>query len=580
MDEDQEYKTLTIFSYFRHHLFLILMKIKYCLLLTILLVIQSISPLHAQTTEGRDFWVSFGKNFHNEIDANDQVDLYIRIVNGNQSATDVELYFTDIGSSESFTIPAQQVFTYKLIYTQSLAVYNSTTGKSNRSIHITSTERVSVYAMNQAYQTTDATNLYPVTAFGTEYYHMSYTPYSPFLDAYLVIATENNTNIYHNGGSTPIETLNAGQVYYKTSTTDMTGDRISSDKPVAFFASCQYALIPAGFNSADCLFQQLAPVHTWGKNFFVPVSDPRLDNYPTTKDRVRIVASQNNTTINQMGATLITNSGGQTNYVINAGQFIELEVVQSNYGCYIQANKPIGVCTYLTGNMYNGNGVSDPAQAWIPAIEQMVTEAKVAPFFPSGSTHLSYHGFLIITPTDTKNYTMISVGGGAYAYLTIGTWQDNPHASMSYFTLDIDSYGGGDVNFNFNNPNGLFIMGYGIGSAESYYYLAGSAMRDLDAAFYANDVYFQDLPNTTFCDKNVHFQAEIEDFNAEQDSIKWYIENVEYEPASGQSTWNKDFETGKYHITMWVRFANGVILSKSGILNVRVFWTKIKNLRH
>jgi hypothetical protein len=35
-------------------------------------------------------------------------------------------------------------------------------------------------------------------------------------------------------------------------------------------------------------------------------------------------------------------------------------------------------------------------------------------------------------------------------------------------------------------------------------------MRDLDAAFYANDIHFQDLKDNYFCDSLVNFRAEIE----------------------------------------------------------------------
>ena len=100
------------------------------------------------------------------------------------------------------------------------------------------------------------------------------------------------------------------------------------------------------------------------------------------------------------------------------------------------------------------------------------------------------------------------------------------------------------------------------------------------AAFYANNVHYENLPDTTFCDKQVHFQAMIDGFNAAQDSIKWYIEDTEYEPARGNLIWNKDFETGEYNITMWIHFQNGEIISVPSTLNVRVFWTKIKNIRH
>jgi hypothetical protein len=47
------------------------------------------------------------------------------------------------------------------------------------------------------------------------------------------------------------------------------------------------------------LYQQLAPVNTWDKTFFVPVAE-------IEKDIVRIVASKSGTNINQRGGTIRT----------------------------------------------------------------------------------------------------------------------------------------------------------------------------------------------------------------------------------------------------------------------------------
>jgi hypothetical protein len=99
-------------------------------------------------------------------------------------------------------------------------------------------------------------------------------------------------------------------------------------------------------------------------------------------------------------------------------------------------------------------------------------------------------------------------------------------------------------------------------------------------AFYANNVHHLILPDTTFCDKNVYFRAEIEDFNTAQDSIKWYINGTEYEPARGLLEWSKDFETGVYPIEMWVRFANGETATLPSTLKMEVFWIKIRNVRY
>ena len=100
--------------------------------------------------------------------------------------------------------------------------------------------------------------------------------------------------------------------------------------------------------------------------------------------------------------------------------------------------------------------------------------------------------------------------------------------------------------------------------------------------FYANNVFYEDLNDTTFCDKLVNFQAEVAGFNAAPDSIKWFFDDVEYVDARDLLQWSKTFDPGAHNILveMQVFFDNGETLSKSGTLHVRVFWTKMKNIRH
>ena len=382
---------------------------------------MSVSAINAQDTKGTDFWLTFGRN-SNKI--YNEVDLQIRIVGGDVK-THVILEFTGLSApNDEFDVSPQQVYTYPLSPAQKQAVYNEIADKSNKSIHVTSDNAITAYAVNLCESTTDATNILPITALGTEYYHISYTPLSTRLDAYAVVATENDTEIFYNGSK--VETLNTGQVYYYTSSSDMTGAHITStpDKPIAFFAVTQGAQIPAGYVSIDCLFQQLAPVHTWGYNFFVPVSH-------LGKDIVRIVASKDNTKIDQWGGTMLYPTGGQTGYIIDAGQFIELEVSLANDGCYIEADKPIGVCTYLTSIQYTGLGISDPSQAWLPAIEQTAPNALIAPFISAGSV-INQHYAIVMAPAGAALNTEVSIGGGTPISLLGETWYNNSDAKMSF----------------------------------------------------------------------------------------------------------------------------------------------------
>jgi hypothetical protein len=522
------------------------------------ILLLGVFSARAQNTNGTDFWVTFGLN---PAEAKSNPNLRIRIVS-NEKPVKGSIYFTAAGTTIAINIPAQTVKTFDLIPEEVLYAYNTVQGKSNLRIHITTDTSVMVYVMNQNNLSTDATNLLPVPALGTEYYHISYQPfeYGEQLDAYAVIAIEDNTKFYHDG--IYIETLNTGQVYYKTNKLDMTGRHITSDKPVAFFALNQGPVIPISLCNPDCLMQQLPPVNTWGKTFFVPVTIAQ-------NEIVRIVVSQNNTNITQLvGGTLRTVQGAQMSLNnLQAGEFLELDILLIDNGCYIEADKPIGVCTYITVPEYvAGRTVGDPSQCWVPAIEQSVTQALLTSFVPNqNNTAINQHHVLIATPTNTKENTKISIGGSEPASLSGGIWRDHVSAGMSFYNMELIDHE--RSHFIFNNA-GIIVLCYGLGQFESYYYPAFSAIRNLSAAFYANDIHYQDLPEHLFCTNSIQFRADINNLGTEVQTIKWYINETEEISAQNKEIWEKSFLPDIYSVKMWISSADDDILTVESILNI------------
>jgi len=536
------------------------------LLLAATLFFQSLFSLQAQNTGGREFWVTFG--YAEQIFALAQTDFRIRIVNGEKQTTGY-IYFTELDTYEHFTINPNTVYDYALTEPQKLAVYNLTMGTSYKSAYIYCVNPVTVYAGALRVSTGDVTNVLPITALNTEYYHISYETMinnNVFFDAYAVVATHNNTQVFHN--NILEATLQKGEVYYRTYYPDMTGAHITSNNPVAFFAVHQMASIPPGFttNTFGRLFQQLAPVNTWGKTFFVPVT---LHQY----NYARIVASRDGTDITQIGGTIRTVPGGQTNLTnLQAGQFVELNINLADSGCYITANFPVAICSYLPRGLPT-IPVATPAQCWIPGIEQTVPRAMIAPFqmysVPTGVPCFVSNA-TIVTKTATRDNTKVSIDGAALVNLTGVTWRANAASGMSFchftFTNDNSTY-------TFFNPEGIITFGFGTppsSTITSYYYLAYSAMRDLQATFYANDISYQLLKENDFCEGDVHFLAEIEGLHpTHPERLTWWINGTEYLPAKNLEQWSKPFSVGEYEIEMKVRYVNDETASKTGTLIIK-----------
>jgi hypothetical protein len=363
--------------------------------------------------------------------------------------------------------------------------------------------------------------------------------------------------------------LNAGQVYYRTSTDDMTGVLITSNHPVAFFAFHKGAHIPSEASVDKHLMQQLAPINTWDKTFFVPVT-------VLNQNFVRIVASQNNTSITECDGTLRTGVPGAQTTLNNlqAGEFVELEI--DNHGCYIVADKPVGVCTYMTQRFYS-SFVALPAQAWVSGIKQTVSKALIAPFSSPNIKHFA----LIVTPTNTSNSTKVSMGGEPFTDLDGGIWNDHAIVGMSFYNMPLTN---DTASYIFTNLEGITIFVYGVGISfyTSYYYLAYSAMRNLEVAFYANDIHYQTLNAQTICDANIfNFRAEVMDLHPDAGSLIWLINGTEEPGTQDQLTWSKTFPNGKYTVEMQVRYANDETetISSTFIIYVGGF-IKLRNIRH
>ncbi|MDR2206855.1 MAG: IgGFc-binding protein [Flavobacteriaceae bacterium] len=351
-------------------------------------------------------------------------------------------------------------------------------------MRITSTQLVSVYAFNTSVATTDATIILPVTAWGTEYYRLSYLPdlFNPDYDFEMIIAKEDDTTITFPDSSTA--TLNTGQVYYRLWKNDMTGRHVTSNKPTAYFTHSTLSRIFVDRNYGDILFEQMVPVNQWGKEFLVP-NAPQNSN--TENNHIRILAAEDGTTVSYSGATLITGIGSAASFsasgnTLNKGQWVELRINSiSGVGsgsCFINAGKPIGVAAYMTGQGVQIPGYGgDPSIAWIPPLNQASPNVTISPFmFPQNATPSTpptnldepsaQHYMIIITKTTTRTST--TVNGTA---INSG-WTDV--SGYSYYRQIFNNIADLNAVFNVANPSGVIVLCGGISDRESYYYNAGS----------------------------------------------------------------------------------------------------------
>lgn len=167
---------------------------------------------------------------------------------------------------------------------------------------------------------------------------------------------------------------------------DLTGTIVTTDKPVAIFASNPCANIPWSRSACDHVEEQVFPFSTWGRNFVALPSHPlRLNNnnFATNPppDHFKIVAGATATlTITPPPAASdvlvplnCTMGNLQSNTcVLAGGSFVEFKATR---GFTVSATNPIAVAQFFPGQGPLTGAATDPQQGdpsmvLLPPIEQ------------------------------------------------------------------------------------------------------------------------------------------------------------------------------------------------------------------
>jgi hypothetical protein len=397
------------------------------------------------SNEGKEFWVGFMQN-------NSTPAITLRI--SSRYATTGTVSAPLAGWSAPFTVAAGSVTTVSVPVT----LVGAGSGIQNKGIRIISNDTITVFASSYAAATFDATAVLPKPALGKEYRTLNYFPVGASGAEFMIVATENNTTIKVTPKVTPgvapapfTITLNAGQVY-QYQAADLTGTYIEglNCKNFAVFSGSVCSFIPASCYACDHLYEQVYPISTWGKSF---IATPFVR---TATNSLRVVASEDSTTVNIGGATAL---------LLTAGSFYETTFPA---GIKIFSDKPIQVGQYAQS--LSCSGVGDPFLINIAPLEQ---KRKNLIYSSIATPSIDSHYVNVIIRTAYKGTVMLNgVSKAGALWLPIAS-----DTAYSYSQLRCNA---GSNTLTAADGFTAYVYGFGNSSFESYGYSAGSNLNILN----------------------------------------------------------------------------------------------------
>ena len=522
-----------------------------------------------QTTEGKDFWVTF---MQADQDPNNDLTLSLSI----SSREDCQVTITNpfSGYTENVNVTANQMQLVELysgnVLTQNARTAMAATGKvcyavnseqvDTCALHVTATANISLFATNYKKATFDATNVLPTPSLLDEYIIQTYTPSdhggvsSTQGSHFAIIAAEDNTIVdycptvptqsindsinaaqtkkdfmgeealtdrdkfwlnYTVGDTLHSPVLNAGQVYYvwtgkkDKDAGDLSGTYIKArdGKKIAVFQGCPHTNIPYQTKERDHIFSQAMPTTYWGNTFVLTASAGRH------KDYVRILALNDGTEVRINGNLVHTFDFANT----DKKQYWEFTIgdqgtYAQNGSCVVTTSCPCATHLFLASKKADNVTNGDPAMLWVNPIEQQIDQVTFATYSSKNGTTAHY----VNVVTDQPDLMTLTNGTTPVA-MTF-----NPVDGSTTYSYAQVSLGSQATSYTLKSNGSNFIAHvYGFTSNESYGYSAGGATVPLSQSIYINGEEFSPDKENNLCGKDtVHFACK-PDFMP--DSVIWHF---------------------------------------------------------
>ena len=177
-----------------------------------------------------------------------------------------------------------------------------------------------------------------------------------------------------------IQLPNEAQTLSLTSVEDLTGSRITSNKPLTLISGHECGTVPDNIQFCDHLVEQIPPTATWGESFITCPTAQR-----NAYDLFKVVASRDDTVVN----VSCTGERPFEILTLQKGDFDNINVSSSTY-CYITSNRPVLVVQFSVVSSVDNVFRGDPFMVIIPPIEQYRSRYSLNTFLASDQQLLNF----------------------------------------------------------------------------------------------------------------------------------------------------------------------------------------------
>ena len=583
---------------------------------------QADTVVEGQSTEGKDFWVTF---MQADQDANHELKLQLSISSREDCQVTISNPFTSY--TETVDVVAGEMKLVTLYSGNVIAgtarTNMETSGKvcyavnsekvDTCALHVTATANISLFATNYKQATFDATNVLPTASLLDEYIIQTYTPSDHGNSEtdksktqgshFAIIAAEDNTIVdycpsvattaivaarsavdwdpdgateeqkalanYQFGRDTlhsPV--LMKGQVWYvwtgkkDGAEGDLSGSYVKArdGKKIAVFQGCPHTNIPYQKKERDHIFSQAMPTQYWGNTFALTTSKERK------VDIVRVLALNDETEVRINGNLVHT-----FNFASEKKHYWEFEIgTNGTYAkdgsCLLTTSCPCAVHLFLASRKYDNVTNGDPAMLWINPIEQQIDQVTFATYKSDNGT--TYH------------YTNVVTDKPALMWLdgnSISGQFNAVDGSDTYYYAQI-SLGNEAASHTLKSEGSNFIAHvYGFTENESYGYSAGGATKPLTQYITITDgdgnthIFSPDTENTLCGEDTIKFACHP---NYDYQKMEWYFGDGEKDLSNTDSVPHYYKQSGVYNAYVLIyRESSNVCVGQSAVDSIPIIVT-------